>query len=72
MNKIFISNAELSMLIEAIDYAAQQVHDSEIPIFNGFDFNDSDQIQGAFDTATTLKQDLMNIAGDDAIIIIED
>lgn len=72
MNKISISNAELTMLIEAIDYAAQQVHDSEIPVFNGFDYLNDSQIDAALESAYALKESLDSIAGNDALIIVED
>lgn len=72
MNRTFISNAELTMLIEAIDYAAQQVHDSEIPVFKGFEYLNDAQIDDAVEAACALKKSLESIVGDDALIIVED
>ncbi len=71
MNKISISNAELTMLIEAINYAGQQVHDSEIPIFGSFEYLNDSQIEGALETAWSIEKRLRSIAGDDALIIVE-
>lgn len=72
MTKITITKTELTMLIEAINYVGQQIHDSEIPVFSGFDYLCDEQIDKALEATWSIEKQLKSIVGEDAIIIVED
>lgn len=71
MTNTFLSIAELVIIVEALDYAYEQIHDSYIPIFEGvnggtrFLHYTDEEAEQAEELIDTIKGRLMEIINSD-------
>ena len=74
---ISLSVAELTMIIEAIDYANVQIHDSHIPVYGGMNGSScesytNEEVNTALDITNDIKRKLASVVAVDGGTIVVD